>query len=302
MDLERLLKIPKGRLIKKLLGFDEIYTVAIRKKGEDIFHRIPYSLKYWYADPLVYRYKNTDYLFVEAYDRKTGKGHIAVAIMNEDPKKIKFKEIIKEKYHMSFPMVFSWNQEIYMIPETSENFSINLYHAVDFPFKWKRVKVFMTNVKIVDTVLLKKEKHHLYMLASEVNSCAPLEVKFQKFSLQYNNSVWSLEWDDAFNTQQAYNLNDRNAGNTFMEGNRVILPTQESTDIDYGVRLVFREWEGNKWILKEQMSSENVVIKGIRRKSIIGIHTYACTGQQEIIDVRYEKFSPVTQWKKLWMR
>ena len=30
MNLKRLAQIPKGRLFKKLLGFDEIFTIALR--------------------------------------------------------------------------------------------------------------------------------------------------------------------------------------------------------------------------------------------------------------------------------
>jgi len=302
MRLKRLLEIPKRRLIKKILGFDEIYTIAVRKKGNEVFHCVPYSSKYWYADPLVYQYKNTDYLFVEAYDRTAGKGHIAVAAMKDDPGKIEFKPVIEEKYHMSFPMVFGWHQEIYMIPETSENFSINLYRAVEFPFKWERIESFKTKAKIVDTILLKTEDDRLYMLASEVNPSMPLEVRYQKFALQYSNGKWSLEWDDAFDSQQVYNLRDRNAGNCFMEESRVVLPTQVSTEIDYGVKLSFREWEDHGWKEKGQIEPADVVIQGIKRKNIIGIHTYARTEQQEIIDVRYQKLSPAMQWKKLRKR
>lgn len=302
MSLKRLLEIPKGRLIKKILGFDEIYTVAFRKKGENIFCGIPYSSKYWYADPLVYQYENIDYLFVEAYDRAARKGHIAAAIINDNPEKIEFKLIIEEKYHMSFPMVFGWKQEIYMIPETSENFSINLYHAVEFPYKWECIKVFSLKTKIVDTVFLKEENNRFYMLASEVNPNAPLEVRYQKFSLLYSNDDWLLEWDNTFNIHQEYNLKDRNAGKCFMEGNKVILPAQVSTNIDYGVKLSFREWKDNEWKEKKQLGPADVEIKGIRRNNIIGIHTYSSTEQKEIIDVRYQKFSPVMQWKKLGKR
>lgn len=302
MGLKRLLEIPKGRLFKKILGFDEIYTIAVRKKNEEIFYSIPYCFKYWYADPLVFRYENTDYLFAEVYDRAAGKGHIAVAVMSENPKEIEFKSIIMEKYHMSFPMVFGWNQEIYMIPETSENFSINLYRAVVFPYQWERIEVFETRKKIVDTVLLNKKDNLLYMLASEVNPCAPLEVRYQKFTLQYNDGGWSLEWDDKFNLQQVYNLRDRNAGNCFMEDGHVILPAQISTNVDYGVKLSFREWKNNEWKEKGQTEVSDILIDGIKRKNIIGVHTYSRTEQQEIIDVRYQKFSPVMQWRKLKKR
>ena len=300
--IERLLQLPPKRLLKKLMGFEEVYTIAIKPKGESIFNSIPYSSRYWYADPIVFQHGNADYLFAEAYDRKTGKGAIAVATMNEEPEEINFKVIIEEPYHMSFPMVFTWDQEIYMIPETCANFSINLYRAVDFPYKWECIKVFKVNAQIVDTVFLKGAGDRLYMLASEINPEAPLEVRYQKFALGFRNGQWSLEWDEAFNKQQTYNLSDRNAGTCIVKENRMILPTQVSTQIDYGVKIVFREWKDNEWQIKSTMAPADVVIKGIPRETIIGIHTYACTERREIIDVRYQKFSPIIQWKKLGRR
>ena len=34
MNLKRLMQIPKARLLKKLLGFDEIFTVALREGAD----------------------------------------------------------------------------------------------------------------------------------------------------------------------------------------------------------------------------------------------------------------------------
>lgn len=306
----RLLQIPKKRLIKKIVGFDEIYTIAIRKRdkkslfegGRNTFYCIPYLVKYWFADPIIYRHESEDYLFVEAYDRTIAKGHIAVARMNDNPKKIVFEPVIEEKYHMSFPMVFDWCQDIYMIPETSENFSINLYRAIEFPLKWECIRVFETKKKIVDSIILKKETNRLHMLASEINPCNSLEVRFLKYLLEYRNDEWILKWDDAFNSLQTYNLKDRNAGKCFMEKNSIILPTQVSTSIDYGVSLSFIKIDGNSWIEKGKATPNNVLIEGIRGKNIIGIHSYSRTDRQEIIDARYMKFSPTMQWKKLVRR
>lgn len=298
-QLKRLFKIPPERLIKKIIGFDEIYTIAVREKGTDTFYSIPYSAKYWYADPLVFQYGTKNYLFAEAYDRKTGKGAIAVAELNGKPENIEFKLIIEEKYHMSFPMVFAWGMEIYMVPETSENSSINLYHAIEFPYKWECAKSIITEAKIVDTVVYKKSSSRIYMLASEINPNSPLEVRYQKFSLRCNNGDWVLEWDDKFNSRQIYNLKDRNAGNCFSVGEKLMLPTQISTDVDYGVMVSFREWDGNKWEEKMQLDPTDITVKDIKRRNIIGIHTYSTTEKLEIIDIRYEKYAPSMQWRKI---
>ena len=43
-------------------------------------------------------------------------------------------EIINEPFHMSFPNVFKFENEFYMMPENSESNQLRLYNAVDFPY------------------------------------------------------------------------------------------------------------------------------------------------------------------------
>ena len=79
MNLKRLALIPKRRLVKKLLGFDEIFTIAFREKrggtllreSGNPFRPIAYSSRYWYADPITFCHEGKQYLFAEEYDRDT---------------------------------------------------------------------------------------------------------------------------------------------------------------------------------------------------------------------------------------
>ena len=44
--------------------------------------------------------------------------------------------VINETFHMSYPYVFEWQGEIYMMPETHEANAIRLYRATGFPTQW----------------------------------------------------------------------------------------------------------------------------------------------------------------------
>lgn len=84
-QLYRALHMPPGRLLRKLTGEKEIYTIAVRPlptaEGTDPlpalgaapYTRLPGRDGFWYADPLLYRRSGARYLFAEAMDLATGK-------------------------------------------------------------------------------------------------------------------------------------------------------------------------------------------------------------------------------------
>lgn len=306
MDLKRLKLIPKGRLLKKVLGFDEIFTVAIRKRSvgtllretDRPFQPIAYSNRYWYADPVAFCHQGRTYLFVEEYDRCKLKGQLAVGILEPHKKNVNFRTILQEPYHLSYPMVFEWAGALYMIPETSENKSVNLYQAVSFPYQWKRVEAFDVGCELVDTVVLEKTDHALTLLTSEVSPENPLMVRFRTLRLQKKGNSYSLkllpEGEDA-----PYDLDSRTAGRIFESDGQTILPTQRSTALDYGHSLCFSEWTAVKMAQLRVVGPDDVEITGIPVKNRIGVHTYSCTEDVEVIDVRYLKFAPINQAMKL---
>lgn len=58
-------------VIKKIMGYEEIFTVAYRDKREnEEYEIIKPNSKWWFADPIVFKWKAQEYLFCEMYDRK----------------------------------------------------------------------------------------------------------------------------------------------------------------------------------------------------------------------------------------
>lgn len=306
MNLKRLAQIPKERLLKKLLGFDEIFTIALREKrggtllgeSDGPFRPIAYSAKYWYADPITFCHEDRQYLFAEEYDRDTLKGQLAVAVLEPNSEHVTFRTILQEPYHLSYPMVFSWKDGIYMIPETSENKSINLYQAVSFPYRWRLVRAFDVGRELVDTVVLEERGGDLILLTSEVSPENPLLVRFRTLVLKKDGDAVSLELLPA-GEDSPYDLDSRTAGRIFDQGGGRVLPTQSSTAVDYGHSLCFAKLTPEGTTRLCEYGPTDVEIQGIPAKDRIGIHTYSCTDTLEMIDVRYQKFAPVNQMKKV---
>lgn len=107
---------------------------------------------YSYADPFLIRHQGRAYLFFEVYSRNQ-RGVIAYSEILGATRYTEPKVVLRTPYHLSYPFVFEWNEEVYLLPETQENETIELYRATAFPCEWVLHKVLLRGVKLVDPTL-----------------------------------------------------------------------------------------------------------------------------------------------------
>jgi hypothetical protein len=107
------------------------------------------------ADPFMIRIANTWYMFFEVINLESKKGEIALAT-SEDGLKWSYKQVVlKEPFHLSYPYVFEWQGEIFMVPESQEAKSVRLYRANSFPFRWSLVTTLVTGKAYADPSLVR---------------------------------------------------------------------------------------------------------------------------------------------------
>jgi hypothetical protein len=126
--------------------------IGISKEGLSVLQ--PPRDRFW-ADPFVLKQQEKYFIFVEELFYSSPKGHISVLEINPSNKMsvTNSTKVLEEKYHLSYPFVFCYRGAIYMLPETSENRTIQIYRAVNFPYKWELHAVLMEDVSAVDTTL-----------------------------------------------------------------------------------------------------------------------------------------------------
>jgi hypothetical protein len=96
------------------------------------------------ADPFMLRVEHVWYMFFEVMNRLTHKGEIGVAI-SEDGSRWNYRQIaLREPFHLSYPYVFQWEKQFYMIPESNKANSVRLYRAAAFPNQWELVGTLLT--------------------------------------------------------------------------------------------------------------------------------------------------------------
>lgn len=303
-QLYRALHMPPARLLKKLTGWKEIYTVAVRPRprqegcaplpalGTPAYTPLPYTPGVWYADPLLFWHEGKRWLFCEAFDMAAGRGDIAVCDFDENGLPNPPRVVLRGDCHLSFPTVFDWNGGVYMIPETGHDHTLCLYRCRAFPDEWELVQAFDTGGEICDTILLEKTGDALTLLCSETKPDNQLYVRYRRYWLRRLGETegFALEEDEAYNLQhRAYDLTSRNAGPLFTLDGQTVRPTQVSTRVDYGVYLQFYARRAASEVPLCAATPQNVTIAGLDGADLIGIHTYCCDDGIEVIDARYLK-------------
>ena len=81
------------------------------------------------ADPFLIYQNNTYYMFFEVLNTYTDQGDIGLAISNDGFNWTYEQIILDEDFHLSYPCVFKWKNDYYMIPETYQAESIRLYKS-----------------------------------------------------------------------------------------------------------------------------------------------------------------------------
>jgi len=107
------------------------------------------------ADPFMVRSSSQWYMFFEVMNRTAGKGEIGLAISPDALSWIYQRIVLTEPFHLSYPYVFEWNGDYYMIPETHEVGSIRLYKAEEFPDQWSFVGTLMAGLPFTDSSIVR---------------------------------------------------------------------------------------------------------------------------------------------------
>jgi hypothetical protein len=91
------------------------------------------------ADPFMIRIDSSWYMFFEVMNADNRKGEIAVATSRDGLQWLYRQIVLREPFHLSYPYVFEWDGQVYMVPETRGANAVILYRADSFPDKWSAV-------------------------------------------------------------------------------------------------------------------------------------------------------------------
>jgi hypothetical protein len=103
------------------------------------------------ADPFMIQKDGVWYMFFEVLNQRDDLGDIALATSQNGLDWTYRQVVLDEPFHLSYPYVFQWKGEYYMIPETYQANSVRLYKAIDFPTQWVFEKTLLEGSNYVDS-------------------------------------------------------------------------------------------------------------------------------------------------------
>jgi hypothetical protein len=234
--------------------------------------------RFW-ADPNIIKKDNRYFVFIEEYIFRTKKGQISVFELDRSGKYSLPVQILETDYHLSYPNVFEWKGKYYMVPESAENGTIDLYECIEFPNKWVFKLRLMDNIKAVDTTLF---FHHgkwwLFTGISENEESFP-EVELFLF---YSDDLLTSSWKSHPRNPIVSDVKKaRPAGQIFLRDGKLFRPSQDCSytygfGFDLNEILVLSETEYNE--------RSTIAVRPDWDKRITAIHTYGTDGQIQIID------------------
>lgn len=288
---------------QKMIGYQAIFSCAFceREYGKELysenfdknkkFHVLPHSDDYWYADPLLWEKDGKEVVFLERVDRKTGRGCITCSdITNgvwQEP-----VVVIEELFHMSFPMCFEWENELYMIPETEMDQSVHLYQCLKFPYIWEEVGNFMKGWRLVDSVVWKKDCDKVQLLASEYNPTDDFYTRYHAYEIYRDGN--QIVCRDLGRISDEYTLRSRMAGYV-IDSEVPLAIVQRCTSGIYGYSIQFCEQNAQVpgRIVKELLPTD---FKNMGHK-LLGVHTYSNSSHYEMLDIQYLVYNR-NKWRK----
>ncbi len=108
----------------------------------------------FWADPFVVTEDSRHYVFFEELPFATEQGHLSCMEVFEDGSHTKPRTILKKPYHLSYPNVFAFESNYYMVPESGDNGDISLYRSTDFPYEWQHEHSLMEGLHAYDSTLI----------------------------------------------------------------------------------------------------------------------------------------------------
>jgi hypothetical protein len=229
---------------------------------------------HFWADPFAIEVNGKNWAYFEDYSYKESLGRIACAEIAPDGTLISPIPCIEHPHrHYSYPCVCRCGADLFMVPESANSNSIDLYRCEEFPSRWK-CEATLLEGKFVDTTIWQQDGLWWLMTTSaEPDSRAGCLLLFYAESLA---GGWKFHPANPISTDIR---NNRGAGQVFRAGDKWIRPSQSGCP-SYGYSFSLNEIGE----LSPQRYAERHLAAIEPWDGLCGVHTYNHIGQIELID------------------
>lgn len=237
---------------------------------------MPPKDRFW-ADPFPIEREGRHFIFIEELPFATNKGHISVMEVSPDGRWSEPRKVLERDYHLSYPFLFEWQGELFMLPETGQQRTVEVYRCHRFPDDWRLESVLLNGVCAADaTISPIGERWWMFVNIGEEGT--ELYDELHLFHAEQPFGEWTPHH---CNPVKSDALSARPAGKPFLADGVLYRPAQVCAPL-YGSAIVINRIE--------QIDPEHFVEHEVARLTpdwlpgLSGCHTYNRAGGLTVID------------------
>ncbi len=238
---------------------------------------------YW-ADPCTASADGKRFLFVEEFEYAKHKGRIAVLEQSGREWK-RIGTALEESHHLSHPFIFRHDGNWYMIPESSQAGTVDLYTSTRFPLEWKFQRHLFTDVRAVDAVIHYHENRYWLFMNMASHPAASTWDELHVFSSNSPLGPWEPHPRNPIVSDVR---RSRPAGRLFTHEGTLYRPAQDCAR-GYGAALRLQKIA--RLTMTEYQESDGDLIEPKWLPGLAGVHSIDVEGRAMVVDaLRFRPF------------
>ena len=251
---------------------------------------MPPQDRYW-ADPFPLERAGRHYIFFEEFMFATGKAHIVAIEVGRDGSCSAPVKVLERPYHLSYPLLIEEAGELYMIPESGANRTVEIYRCARFPDEWRLEKILLRGAPFVDATI-HRAPDAWWMF---VNAGADGAELHDELHLYHADSLLG-EWrPHEANPVKSDVRGARPAGRLYEQGGALYRPAQICAPL-YGTGISINRVM--KLTPREYVEREETRILPTHPAGLLGLHTVNRAGDLSVVDAFVRRLRRLAQGRR----
>lgn len=245
----------------------------------------PPFLRY-HADPFVIERDGQIHVFFEEFDYLACRGRIAMLRLDGQGQASPPIVVLDRPYHLSYPFLVEEDGHLYMVPESSQNRSLDLYRCEDFPRRWRLEQRLLSDLDAADATLLRHDGRTWIFTSVRDALSGPGQ---RHLCLFHGDHLRGGQWTPhPVNARRLYgdlpHSSGRCAGGIIHHGDRLLRPAQHNPH-HYGEDIRFHEI---RRLTEDEFEEVPVDVSTLPFGDLAGrgIHHLSCHDRVFLADVR----------------
>jgi hypothetical protein len=261
----------------------ETWSIAYRFGPEEAwngslegFLRLDPPAGWFWADPFPIERDGRYWIFFEELPHGASKAHISAVEVRRDGTTWGPVKVLERPYHLSYPFLVEDGGELFMIPETADNRTVELYRCVEFPTKWRLERTLLEDVRCVDATF-HREAGRWWMFANAAAPGAELNDELAIYTAESLQGEWRPH---RRNPVKSDVRGARPAGRLFRRADGLYRPGQICAPL-YGAGIALNRVTR---LTAEEYAEEEAGRIVPRDARTLGIHTFNRAGELTVAD------------------